>query len=207
MKIKGFIKLLVFCGILAAAYYYWPWRVIRHPPGVLINVSPRQEDIPPKPLPDVEGWKLTAVAKYGIRARVLGTKRYHSGFGSDVVPVDVAVGWGRMSDQAVLDQFEITMGNRFFFYEWSNQPAIPEGEIMRSAANNHIISANADVKKVIGSLRTGQIVTMMGYLVKARTPDGKGFWNSSLQRDDTGNGACEVFYVEAAKAADTVPMD
>lgn len=200
---KGLFKLLIICGIFVAAYCYWPWRVIRHAPGVLIKTAPRQEDIPPKQLPEVEGWKLTAVAKYGIRARVLGTKRYRSGFGSDLVPVDVAVGWGRMSDQAVLDQFDISMGNRFFFYEWSDQPAIPEGEIMRSAANNHIISANDEVRKVISSLRSGQIVTMMGYLVQAKTPDGSGHWNSSLRRDDTGNGACEVFYVEAAQAADT----
>ena len=39
---------------------------------------------------------------------------------------------------------------------------------------------------------------MEGYLVyiEAATPKGKTFtWNSSLSREDSGDGACEIFYV------------
>ena len=39
---------------------------------------------------------------------------------------------------------------------------------------------------------------MTGYLVDAR--DKKGWrWNSSRTRDDTGDGACELFYVNSIK--------
>ena len=40
---------------------------------------------------------------------------------------------------------------------------------------------------------------MRGYLVNVGGPDGFS-WNTSLRRDDTGNGACEVFYVESVEA-------
>ena len=175
-------------------------RPIKHPAGVLVPNAPRQKDIPLKPLPSVAGWSLCAVAEYHLRGRVLGTKRYRSGVQSEIVPVDVAVGWGRMSDQSVLDQFALSMTNRFFFYEWSSAPAIPPEEIKVSAGNNHIIAATDDVRRAISGLRLGHIVTMDGYLVNATGPAGF-TWNSSLRRDDTGNGACELFYVEKVKAA------
>ena len=48
-------------------------------------------------------------------------------------------------------------------------------------------------------LRRGEFVAMRGYLVNVGGPDGF-YWNTSLRRDDTGNGACEVFYVESVEA-------
>ena len=193
--------LLLVCG---AVWMYVSGRPIQHPPGVLCPKPPVQREIPVKGLGFAEGWHLSAVAEYKIRARVLGTKRYHSGPAADLVPVDVALGWGRMSDQAVLDRLDLSMSNRFFFYEWSEEPGIAPEEAQRSAANNHVIAANDEVRKAVRSLRPGQIVTMEGYLVNALAPGGNGDWNSSLSRTDTGNGACEVFYVERMKAVDSL---
>ena len=192
-------KLTVIALIAGIVWLFMSGRPITHPAGVLVPNPPVQKDIPPKALPAVAGWNLTAVAEYHLRGRVLGTKLYRSGVQSELVPTDVAVGWGRMSDQSVLDQFTLSMTNRFFFYEWSVAPAIPVDEIKVSAANNHIIAATDEVRRVIGSLRLGHIVTMDGYLVNALGPGGA-TWKSSLRRDDTGNGACELFYVKSAKA-------
>jgi hypothetical protein len=205
-----FTKFLARCTLLAllggVLWMFLSVRPIRHQPGVLIANPPVQKEIPPKALPAVEKWNLTAVAEYSLRARVLDTKRYRGGRTADLVPIDVAVGWGRMSDQAVLDKLTISMTNRFFFYEWSSAPPIPEDEIVRSAANNHIISANVAVRSVIRSLKSGSIVAMKGYLVNAVGPDG-GTWPTSLRRDDSGNGACELFYVESATAVSSLADD
>jgi len=46
------------------------------------------------------------------------------------------------------------------------------------------------------SLRPGQIVRLQGYLVDVRGPGGFA-WNTSLTRSDTGDGACEIVWVEA----------
>lgn len=206
MNFKPLAKTAAVVAIGAVLWVMNPWRSIRHPTGVLVQNPPVQKPASAVSLPSVDGWHLSAVAEYRLRARVLGTKRYHSGFGSDLVPIDVAVGWGRMSDQAVLDQFKLSMSNRFFFYQWDEAPAIPPEEIMRSAANNHVIAANDAVRKTIRSLVPGHIVTMTGYLVNATGPGGEA-WNSSLRRDDTGNGACEVFYVTDASAVESLAAE
>ena len=103
-----------------------------------------------------------------------------------------------MSDQSVLDQLEISQGNRFFFYQWRNAPPIPQSEIECHASNNHLIAANSSVAHVISHLYPGEIVTMQGYLVNVTRPDGF-HWDTSLSRTDTGNGACEVMYVTGVK--------
>jgi hypothetical protein len=206
VPLKRIAKFVVITAMLAGAWHFRPWRSIRHAPGVLVPGEPVQRAIVPKALPAREGWRLTAVAEYQIKGRVLGTKRYYDDPGSDLVPRDVALGWARMSDQAVLDEFDLSMGNRFFFYEWEKAPVIPREEIARSAANNHVIAANDGVKKVLGSLVPGHIVTMRGYLVNASGPGG-GTWNSSLRRDDTGNGACELFYVESLTVVESLADD
>ncbi len=187
----------------AIVFWLWPDRGLRHPPGVLVAIPPVQTAIPPRVLGAVKDYQLEARAAYILQARVLHTKRYWADQ-DDLVPYDVALGWGPMSDQSVLDRLEITQGNRFFFYSWTDQPPIPPALMMRSAANVHVISANAGVAKAVRKLRAGQIVTMKGYLVNVSKPDGF-HWKSSLTRDDDGNGACELFYVEAIRVGLPVP--
>ena len=43
-------------------------------------------------------------------------------------------------------------------------------------------------------MRKGDRVRIDGWLVQANAPDGWR-WRSSLTRDDSGGGACEVVYV------------
>jgi len=190
-------------GALAglAAYALWPQPALRHPPGVLVPEEPEQRAIPARTLAQIEGYQITAVASYALQARVLHTKHYWDL--AELVPYDVALGWGPMSDQAVLDELEVSQGNRFFFYEWRNVPPIPLNEIVCHAANNHLIAANAQVAAVIRKLRAGQLVKLRGYLVNVTRADGF-HWFTSQTRTDNGNGACEVFYVETAQAANDV---
>ncbi len=203
MKIKAVLKSTACVALVAFGLYgLWPRTALRHPPGVLVAAEPEQHMIPAKPLGAVHGFSLTAVATYALQARVLHTKRYWA-TGADLVPYDVALGWGRMSDQAVLDSLKIAQSSRFFFYQWRNAPPIPEKEIVCHAANNHLIAASPQVAKAIRQLRVGQLVNLRGYLVNASKPDGTR-WPTSLSRTDTGNGACELFYVESVQAEDDV---
>jgi hypothetical protein len=186
--------LMVFGAFVLLVLWICPTSELRHPPGVRIDSQPVQTNVPARPLCRFEGYDLTAVATYAIAARVLHTRHYWAD-GNELVPYDVALGWGPMSDQSVLDQLEITQANRFFFYQWHRQPPLPPNEIICHAANNHIIAANPAVAAAVRRLRRGQFVQMRGYLVNATRPDGF-HWNTSLTRTDNGNGACELFYVE-----------
>ena len=193
------IRLCVLAGIVWSGFAWWGGGALRHPPGVLVAEEPQQQACEPHPLGQIKNYSLTAVASYSLQARVLHTKRYWVD-GDDLVPYDVAIGWGRMSDQAVLDHLHISQSNRFFFYEWRDEPPLPPDEIAAHSANTHIIAANRDVSKAVRSLRAGQVVSMRGYLVNVTGPNGF-HWNTSLRRDDSGNGACELFYVEELRPA------
>lgn len=196
-------RLVALLLLAAPVWLFLSVRPLRHAPGVLVKEVPSQTNIAPKPLGQMGGWRVIAMAKYHLCGRVLGTKRYYNDPQAELVPVDVAVGWRQMSDQSVLDRLGISMSNRFYFYEWPDEPPIPQDVIKVSSANNHVIAANPEVRKLIRGLRHGQILTMDGYLVNATGPEGRA-WNSSLTREDTGNGACELFYVESAKVVDRI---
>ena len=47
----------------------------------------------------------------------------------------------------------------------------------------------------------GQVIRLEGFLVDASRPGGW-HWNTSMTRNDTGAGACELIYVESV---DVVP--
>ena len=60
----------------------------------------------------------------------------------------------------------------------------------------HMIPADGNVERTLESVRPGQVVNFNGYLVEAKSSDGW-HWRSSLSRNDTGNGACELVYVKS----------
>ena len=199
-----FRRLLAWLLVTGIVWWMWPAGELRHPAGVRVVAEPVQEMIVPKTVGAVPPYTITAVAKFAIEARVLHTKKYRRG-GEDLVPWDVAVGWGAMSDQAVLDYLSISQANRFFFYEWEREPPVPLKEIECHAANLHVIPANDDVLAAVKRLRRGEFVAMHGYLVNATGPNGF-YWPTSLRRDDTGNGACELFYVESVGPKPEPPL-
>jgi hypothetical protein len=58
-----------------------------------------------------------------------------------------------------------------------------------------MIPADDSIASKLKSVKTGQVVKIKGFLVRADAPDGW-HWRSSLTREDTGNGACEVVFVK-----------
>jgi hypothetical protein len=175
---------------------------IAQPAGVLIQTQPQQIELPTD-LPAVEHGKfqLKPLARYTIQARVLHRRTYRYDRQAALSPVDLAVGWSRMSDSAVLEQLNISQSMRFYWYKYQMPPPIPQEEIVRHSANIHIIPADRQVEKFCKSLRAGELVRLEGELVEAAGP-GISRWRSSLRRDDTGNGACELLLVRAGARLD-----
>ena len=138
---------------------------------------------------------LKPLALYSIDARILHRRNYSYDPGAALVPVDLAVGWGPMSDQSVLDRLSISQSMRFYWFEYRLPPPIPVPEIISHSANMHIIPATPEIASRCKSLRAGTLVHLVGDLVEASGP-GISHWRSSLSRTDSGNGACELFYVE-----------
>jgi len=170
----------------------------RYPPGILIPEDPYQQLVSGTRTWKMGDYQVTALAEYRIRARVLHTESYWFDRGADLSPIDLAVGWGRMSDQSILDQLEFWQGQRWYRY-WPRKSAFPlsQDEMNAHSANMHLIPANAEMKRALNSIRVGNLVDLEGYLVQVDGPDGF-TWRSSLSRTDAGNGACELFRVEKA---------
>lgn len=149
-------------------------------------------------IPFEEG-ALAPLASYDITARVLSRKSYSIGKESSISPLDLALGWGEMSILSNISQLSITQGNRFYHYKWDKSgPPIDSNIIATRSANTHIIPANKGIKNTLQSVKPGQIVRLRGLLVKyyEGSPSGRWWaWQSSMTRNDTGAGACELLYV------------
>lgn len=133
-------------------------------------------------------------AEYDITARVLSVENYLFDRGASLSPIDLALGWGIMSDSAILENIEIEQSVRF--YSWRTDTLeVPLKEISRHSANTHIIPSSKYIAGKLDDVRDGHIVRLKGYLVSVKGDDGM-TWNSSMARDDTGAGACELLWVE-----------
>lgn len=191
------LLLALFLGALVFGCHAWTRRAVSHGPGILAPEEPAQVLLEPPPQWKAYGHTFTGLASFEIHARVLSTERYRFDPPSVLSPVDFALGWGPMSDSRVLARLTIVQDNRWFHWAARDLP-IPEGEIVSHAANMHMIPADAAVRAKLLDVREGQVVRLRGKLVKAESPEGFG-WVSSLSRTDTGDGACEVVWVESVR--------
>jgi len=167
---------------------------VDRPSGVLAPDQPWQQLVE-RPAFQFGDYRLTPLADFDVEARVLAVEKYRTDQGARLSPVDLALGWGPMSDSAVLDHFRVTQGARFFTI-YPDEQAIDLKTALLSAANMHLIPATGAVDDQLKSVRPGHIVHLRGQLVRALGPNNF-TWISSLTRTDTGNGACELFYVES----------
>lgn len=180
--------------IIVFVYFFWPETVVTYPSGVTAPTPPRQTNLTSK-MKWAEGeYTIEALAEYKIKARVLSRNNFSFGKESDLSPFDLALGWGPMSDQSVIDKIDISQRNRWYHWHADVFP-IPRKEIGLNSANVHIIPMDEAVEDKFDEVYKGSLIEMKGYLVKVTAPGGWR-WISSLRRDDTAGGSCELFWVE-----------
>ena len=189
---------LFILSVIALAYLVirdWDSGPIEHPPGILVAERPVQVDLQPS-TSTLDDYLITRKASFEIRARVLSKEPYHLGRTADLAPIDLALGWGVMSDTAVLSQIDISQSSRWYRTKYDLPPPISEQQIIFNSSNMHMIPARKDIERSLKKLREGDIVLIRGFLVDVDHDSGW-YWRSSMSRMDTGNGACELVYVES----------
>lgn len=194
MTMKKIFIYVILPAVVLVSYIAWPSNEIIHPSGVIIDAKPFQKETADGKVWEIEGYTYRSLADFKIEARVLGKEGYSLDRESDISPYDLALGWGPMSDQAVIDQMDIWQRSRWYFWETRKYP-IPRKEIQRNSANMHMIPANDKIEEKLDQIVKGNIIEIEGYLVSVKHTDGWR-WTSSLSREDTGGGACEVVWVE-----------
>ena len=192
-------KLLFWLLIITAGWtLYQRTGQVQLGPGVMAPAEPQQQMLQTPITQQVDAYQLTELASFKITAKVLAKKNYSFDRGAQLSPTDLALGWGRMSDETVLEQIKISQSGRFYFWRVAAFP-IPQREIETHSANMHVIPENISVKHALGKVRPGDIVEMSGSLVNVLSTDNQWRWRSSLTRDDTGGGACELIWVKSLR--------
>ena len=195
-------KLLIASALLiiVLVYFFYPETVISYPTGVMAAEPPQQTNLTSGQKWTSEEYTLEALAEYKIKARVLSRNNFSFGKESDLSPFDLALGWGPMSDQSIIDKIDVSQSNRWYHWQADVFP-IPKKDISLNSANVHIIPKDEAIKDKFDKVYRGSLIEMKGYLVKVTTSEGWR-WISSLRRDDTGGGSCELFWVEEINVLD-----
>ena len=110
--------------------------------------------------------------------------------------MDLCVVWGGNADLGAYKKVSFSNNQWECHWSWSSAEA---GSAFnhQEASNNHIVTDDPAIAKVLKRIRIGDQVHMTGYLVDYTIANRPGARVSSDTRVDTGNGACEVLYVES----------
>ncbi len=164
-------------------------------PGVKVIEAPVQHNLKQAEKFRHKGYQITPLAEFQLKGKILSREDYSFGRESDLSPIDLALGWGTMSDEAILDKIDISQSGRW--YRWRVQEfPIPRKAIETQSANMHMVPANDLVEDLLGMTKQGQIIELTGYLIRVDSDDGW-HWQSSITRNDTGARACELIFVES----------
>ena len=147
---------------------------------------------------------ITYVAEYEVSGKVVNIHDYKgSSLNDKLSPVDVGLTWGELANDNQVRWY--STGNRFLYWKASYEVINKLGGediISEQYSNNHLIPANDEIEKLVKEIEEDDYVTIKGYLVNMYATKSDGsyrYWNSSTSRKDTGDGACELIYVEDVK--------
>ncbi|HPF09008.1 MAG TPA: hypothetical protein PL020_04660 [Candidatus Cloacimonadota bacterium] len=204
--ILGSAILVVFCITAAYTIISSPQYTISDK-ALAYNNDPIQKQISDASLINIElsdqSYSLKPLAEYNITAYLVSKRRYRRGFMSKLSPWDYALAWGEVPNH--LEHIKFDQIVRFCLYQYKAGAPIDETYIAQHMANTHLIPATDNIRKALAKANKGDIVNLKGILVNVRASSSKGqssSWNSSTSRDDLGNGACEILYVQSLQIAD-----
>lgn len=135
---------------------------------------------------------------YEVQGEVLSASTYDVTWTNDFADVDVALLWGPKRE-AIKERFKFFQMGRWLFWRTESEVS-PEdrAELTRVISNNHLIPAEGSqhLGWAFRRLGKGDEVRLKGSLVRITSPEGTLYAQSSTSRDDTGDGACEVVWVD-----------
>lgn len=185
-----FLKYLIIFAIGFALWNYW----LKPDKGI----SDAADYQTAKGVHQFNNYSITNLQPYKGEFRVLSRENYNFGRESEISPVDFALGWDKMADPAVYKQLSIRQSNRWYHWRYENAPPIPVREIETQSANTHLIPATKAIAKQLAQIDQDDLIYLKGQLVEVKSSDGW-TWRSSLSREDTGGGACELMLVEEVR--------
>ena len=144
---------------------------------------------------------LEKLATYKVQAGVRGRQRYWFDTGGEISPMDLILAWGDLNQPGAVKDVNYRQSERWYYYTVDEKSPLTIEHVGRNSSNTHIIPADDDVWRTLRRVRENHYVELEGYLVNVRFESeiSTRVWRTSLSRTDTGDGACEIFYVTRAR--------
>lgn len=208
----AFVKYLILASLALLAVALWRKDMLPPPERIseVLADAPSQAETTERPFRiAVQGVDYTVVPRYryeltGLVVSMHDTSTWwnyvHREWKDYVNVVDLCVVWG---DNARRGAYQgIKFGNDQWTCHFStNSSEVWEVFDQTAASNNHMVTDDAGTARAMRKVRVGDQIRFRGYLADYTThrPDGavQGVRKTSTVRDDTGNGACEVVYVQS----------
>ena len=140
---------------------------------------------------------IEKLASYEIRAAVKSRQDYTADYPAQVSPFDLALAWGELNKPAIDRHVRYSQSGRWYYFQYDAEVPVDEAYIYQHSANVHLIPENKQIERQLKRIRKNDLVELTGYLVRVRFDNGP--WTSSLSRQDTGDGSCEILYVKSVK--------
>jgi hypothetical protein len=150
-------------------------------------------------------YHLTPLYDYAMNLLVLGKRNYRF-WGiwqlDKTFPYDLCGIWGENARRGIHTNPDITFSqsDRFCCASWTRDVGLDWSEL----SNNHLLINNNEADRAMRSVMRGDQVALRGKLVNVAAWSEQGSrdqrprftWKTSTTREDRGDGACEVIYVE-----------
>jgi hypothetical protein len=206
--------------ILAPVFGYYAYEAFTEPryDSLVIepidpSVEPDQREIAdPEPIPIVyrKGRAdLIPLASYRIAAKVCGRQRYWGEENTAFAPYDLCLAWGDVATKDLKESVKFDQDMRWYNFRVRFDSPLDAGYVGKHSANVHLLYAQPKLRRMVSRLKKNDIVELTGYLVFMKGAfDGRPVeWKSSLRRDDSGRGACELMYVTSLRIGERLYGD
>lgn len=145
-------------------------------------------------------YQINPVHEYEIWGLVVSDHRTdswsnttHESWNDYINTKDICVIWGANLTNPFLDKLKFSHGSWTCYVHTKSAEAWQNFK-MDQLSNNHLIPSNEHIRKLIENSRVGDEIRIKGQLVNYNV-DGRPFRNTSVNRTDKENGACEIIYV------------
>jgi len=186
--------LFLILAVFAWKHFYYIESAPELGPGILAGGDPYQ-NTPSETSFRVGDYTYYPRAKFEIEARVISAAKYYFDQEARISPMDLALGWGAMSDEEVLNEIDVWQENRMYRWKSDNLP-IPEYDVINFSANMHIIPSSDSIANKLKQIKIGDLVHIQGYLVDVKKASGWK-WHTSTTRTDEGSDASEIVYAKS----------
>jgi hypothetical protein len=143
-------------------------------------------------------WELTPRAQFQVTGRVLSRQLYTNDWQAEIAPLDLALGWGELSDVDTDKWVRWGQSGRWYYYRWPKDAPFSEKYLQSHSTNIHIVPATDSLETALLKIQEDDKIILEGKLIDVEAANTMSRWQNktSLTRTDTGSGACEILLVE-----------